>query len=655
MTRIRLRLLLLALLPLVVLLPVFLGFTMMRWIDKFDELLISKVVSDLRVAEQYFEQIEAGQASDIAALAQSVRFQDARRQGPDVFQSFLTAEQTRLDLDFLTFKNDAGVDLPDAARAVVAEAEPDAPSAALAIFTADELAQISPALSERAALPLVPTEAARAISRETETRGMIILAAHRVPDGQSVLLGGRLLNRNLDVIDTMNDLIYRESVDGQERRGTTTLFLDDVRISTNVRLFEGERALGTRVSEVVWTQVMKNGQPWFDRAFVVNDWYISGYVPLTDAEGSRIGMLYTGFLEAPFIGQRNTTILSLIVAFVAVICISVPIFLRLARGVFTPLEKMTETMARAETGALEARIGPVAARDEIGTVARHLDRLLDQVQERDEALRGYADNLNELADKRTRELSEANAKLEATFSQLVLAEKLASLGEVTAGVAHEINNPVAVIQGNLEVMRAGLPPKVAEELKTEIELIDAQTHRINVIVGKLLKFTRPNELSDVSSLIDVSKVVDDALVLVAADLRKHNITTNVSHADAPQVQIVETELTQVLVNLMINASQAMGDEGTLSITTGSRDHEGVSGAAITVSDTGKGIPKDKIEKIFDPFFSTKPGEGSGLGLSISQALIARAGGFMTVRSSEGKGAEFFIWCPGADISSEASG
>ncbi|MEM7778071.1 MAG: cache domain-containing protein, partial [Pseudomonadota bacterium] len=471
---------------------------MVRWISKFDELLIAKVASDLRVAEQYFGRIEASQAAEVAALAQSVRFADAKADGTVSLESFLNQERANHGLDILLYGDVTSAVFPPAARDVVDAARPDAPSVGLTIFDAESLRNISSELAERAALPLVPTEAARPIDRNEETRGMVILTAHRAAESNEVLLGGRLLNRNLDVIDTMNDLIYRDTADGVVRTGTTTLFLDDVRVSTNVRLFEGERALGPRVSEVVWRQVMEEGEPWLDRAFVVNDWYISGYVPLTDPVGNRIGMLYTGFLEAPFAAQRNSTILMLALAFAAVVLVTVPVFLRMAQGIFAPLEKMTATMARAQEGELDARIGPVAVKDEIGMVARHLDRLLGQVEERDAALRNYADNLNDLVAKRTEELEEANKQLEATFAQLVMSEKLATVGEITAGVAHEINNPVAVIQGNLEILRMSLSPEAQAELKTELDLIDAQTHRINIIVGKLLNFTRPDEMSDVA-------------------------------------------------------------------------------------------------------------------------------------------------------------
>ena len=651
MRSVRLRLLVIALLPLMVVLPLLFGVTMVRWIDRYNDLLIAKVASDLRVAEQYFGRIEATQAAEVAALAESVGFAEAEDQGPVALSAFLAREREALGLDFLVWKSVWDPSLPDSAREVAMAAAPDAPIAHLVLLNSNALNGISTELAKRAAIQLVPTEAARQIERTVESRGMFILAAHRSSEGDKALIGGRLLNKNLDVIDTMNSLIYRDE-DGQiSRTGTTTLFLDDVRVSTNVRMFEGSRALGTRVSEVVWRQVMETGRTWLDRAFVVNDWYISGYVPLTDISGNRIGMLYTGFLEAPFVAQRNATIVVLIVAFLAVVALSVPLFLWLARGIFSPLERMTATMARAEAGALDARIGAVAEKNEIGAVARHLDRLLDQVEERDASLRDYADNLNDLVEQRTQELKEANQKLEATFAKLVMSEKLATVGEITAGVAHEINNPVAVIQGNLEIIRRDLPAHQADELKPEFDLLAAHTPRLNIIVGKLLNFTRPDEVSDLITRVQAQRAVEDALVLVAADLRTHKIETKLEFGPAPAFRAVETELQQVIVNLAINAAQAMGSGGVLTIRTHKANRDGETGAEIIMEDTGPGIPADKIDSVFDPFMTSKLGTGSGLGLSISQTLVTRVGGLISVRSVEGEGAAFSVWFPAADNSS----
>ncbi|MEM8952081.1 MAG: cache domain-containing protein [Pseudomonadota bacterium] len=646
---VRWRLLAIALLPLIVLLPLLLGVTMLRWINRYDDLLIAKVASDLRVAEQYFGRIEATQAAAVAAVGRSVGFAEAKIEDDVRLGAFLEAEREKQGLDFLIWRQMQDGALPAPLLDLARVSALDVPVGSPVLLEPSEMAMISETLARQAALPVVPTEAARPIARDVEGRGMFLLAAHRSGSDSGVLIGGRLLNRNLDFIDTMNALVYRDATGEVSRTGTTTLFLDDVRISTNVRLFEGARALGTRVSNAVWEKVMKAGETWLDRAFVVNNWYISGYVPLTDFSGERIGMLYTGFLEAPFTAQRNATILTLIAAFLAVVSLSVPLLLWLARGISAPLEKMTATMARAEEGDLNARIGPVAEKSEIGTVARHLDRLLDQVEDRDAALRDYADNLNDLVEQRTEELKEANRKLEATFAQLVMSEKLASVGEITAGVAHEINNPVAVIQGNLEVIRMRLVPEQEAELRTELDLIDAQTQRINIMVGKLLNFTRPDEMSDLTSLVDAAKAVDDALILVAADLRKHTIETEVRHSPSPRFRIVETELQQVIVNLAINAAQAMDDGGKLTLLTGTVDRDGVPGAEILIQDTGPGIAPDKLDHVFDPFMTTKLGKGTGLGLSISQALVTRVGGLISVDSQEGKGAVFKVWFPQEDI------
>src|SRR3546814_2093946 len=136
-------------------------------------------------------------------------------------------------------------------------------------------------------LDLVPTPNAVPTDRNVETRGMVVQSSTPVvlPGGrQGALVGGMLLNQNLEFIDTINALVYREASLPEGSQGTATLFLDDVRISTNVRLFEGRRALGTRVSSIVRRTVLGKGETWLDRAFVVHDWYISGSEPIVDRD-----------------------------------------------------------------------------------------------------------------------------------------------------------------------------------------------------------------------------------------------------------------------------------------------------------------------------------------------------------------------------------
>jgi two-component system, NtrC family, sensor kinase len=663
---VRLRLLILALLPLVVLLPLMLAVGINRWTARYDALLIANVASDLRIAEQYLQRLLESSETDVQGLANSVTFADALHSRGPAFARLLESYRTRLGLDFLTY-------LPRETAAenpwpVVQSALQDGSRSAIDIFPMSGLRAISEPMAEQARIPLIKTEAAVPTSRTTEDRGMVVHTAARVSvtGFEGVLVGGTLLNRNLGFIDTINDLVYRAGDAADARQGTATLFLEDVRVSTNVRLFEDVRALGTRVSAAVRGTVLGDGRTWLDRAFVVNDWYISGYLPLEDSFGKRVGMLYVGFLEAPYRAAKQSAYWSIFAAFMVVVGLSVPLFLRMARGIFSPLERMTKTMSLVEAGDLEARIGPVGARDEIAQVAFHLDTLLDQVRDRDRDLRDWAEELNERVEQRTEELRAANKKLESTFQQLVVSEKLASIGEITAGVAHEINNPVAVIQGNVDVMRELLGPNGAE-VRTEFALIDQQVLRITAIVGKLLQFARPGEFSGAHESVDVRAVLEDCLVLVGFGISQGDTRVIRDFSAAPEVRMDPGELQQVLINLIMNALQAMKGDGTLTLRIISRPHEGGSGVAITVRDNGSGLAPGIAENVFDPFFTTKPGEGTGLGLSISQTLVQRAGGIITVDSGSddgtgmgtgagmntGTGTAFTVWLPEAVVSEAA--
>jgi signal transduction histidine kinase len=651
---VRFKLLAIALLPTLVILPLLLGVMMVRWNNKFDALLTSKVSGDLTIAHQYFTHILENTGEQIAALGQSVAFRDVLASGEAADIDRLLADRQRvLGLDFLYLAPARySADGPDRNSdwPVIASAYDGQSMTSIDIFSKTDLAAISPDLAERAKLDLIETPNAVPSTQNTETRGMVVHSAAHVdlPTGQSAaLVGGILLNQNLGFIDTINDLVYRQSSLPEGSQGTATLFLDDVRVSTNVRLFADRRALGTRVSSAVRKTVLEDGQVWLDRAFVVNDWYISAYEPIRDSYGKRVGMLYVGFLEAPFAQTKYESLLILIGAFLFVAALSVPLFLRWARGIFKPLERMTSTIARVESGDLSARTHINQVHDEISLVAEHLDDLLDQVQERDKRLRAWNDQLNERVDARTSELREANRQLEATTRQLIMSEKLAAIGEITAGVAHEINNPVAVLQGNLDVLR-DLLGEHAKLGDTEFRLIDEQVNRINLIVTKLLQFAKPEEYAGFVERHSVAEVIDDCMPLIAHLLSRSDINVVREHHSTRLVLMNRTELQQVLVNLMVNALHAMSERGTLTLTDIDQDRDGAPGILITVRDTGWGMDAEVLNRIFDPFYTTKRREGTGLGLSITKTLIDRQGGLLAVESELGKGTVFTIWLPEAD-------
>jgi signal transduction histidine kinase len=348
-------------------------------------------------------------------------------------------------------------------------------------------------------------------------------------------------------------------------------------------------------------------------------------------------MLYVGFLERPFRLARWAMVTAVLAAFAVAAILTVPFLLRLARAIFEPLERMNRTIAAVDAGNLGARTGTVPSHDEIGLVARRFDELLDRLEARDAELRAFARELDARVEERTRQLEE-------TRRQLVMSEKLASIGEITAGVAHEINNPIAVIQGNLEVAREALGP-AADEVRTEFDLIDQQVHRVNMIVTRLLQFARPDEYAGYVESVVPAEVVSDCLVLVRHLLERSEVTIERQDAASRTVEVSRTELQQVVINLMVNAIHAMPQGGRLRLTTQDADRSGTEGVAIAVADTGVGIPPDQVRKIFDPFFTTRTHGGTGLGLSISYTLMARYGGAITVESDVGRGSTFTIWLP----------
>lgn len=656
---VRFRLLAIALLPMLVVMPLLLGIAGLRWSEKFDKLLISKVNGDLTIAHQYLTRILENSRDKVQALGASAEFARlaASTSNTDL-TSYLEASRRELGFDFLQLV-DAGDGIIAASPAVPAGATLTAwpvvhdavagqAASVIDIFDAAQLARRAQALAAQARLDLVPTVAAVPTDRKVETRGMVIhTAAPVMLEGRrAALVGGILLNRNLAFIDTINDLVYQQASLPEGSQGTATLFLEDVRVSTNVRLFENVRALGTRVSAEVRAAVLDEGRVWLDRAFVVNDWYISAYEPIVDSHGQRVGVLYVGFLERPFQSVKYTTLAAIAAAFLLVTAISVPILLRWAQSIFKPLESVISTIGRVEDGDLSARTGPVGSGDEIGKVAGHLDSLLEQLQERDQKLRDWASELNIRVEERTRELKEANQQLEATTQQLVMSEKLAAIGEITAGVAHEINNPVAVIQGNLDVIRDNFGAET-DAVKTEFRLIDEQIHSINLIVTKLLQFARPEEYAGYMDRQAPDEVVTDCLLLVQHLMNKVEIEVRREQRSSGLVLMNRTELQQVIINLIVNAIHAMPKGGTLTLRSYDQDQDGAAGLVIEVADTGKGMPSDILKKAFDPFFTTKRREGTGLGLSISQTLITRCGGHISAQSVEGEGTTFTIWLPSA--------
>jgi signal transduction histidine kinase len=646
---IRTRLLALTLVPLLGVLPL-LGLILLLWGDSaIDRLLAGRIRADLAVAQGYFERVQAEIGSGTQAVADSQRLARALarrdpRERDEHLATLLVEARAAHRLDFLRLLPANADGLPG----------PRGTGAALAVMTPAQLDALAPGLAARAHITLLPTDGAAPSDRAVEPSGLVLIAHARIEDADGGtagwLQGGVLLNRNLGVIDHINEIVYPEGSLAFGSRGTATLFLDDVRISTNVRLFgdpEAERAIGTRVSAAVREAVLGRGETWLDRAFVVKDWYVSGYLPLADANGLRVGMLYVGFLEQPFVAVKYAVLAGIGVLFFVVMLAAAWWSMRSAARIFRPLERMTETMRRVESGDATARVGALAADDEIGRLGATLDHLLDAVDDKTRALQRWGDELDAKVAERT-------AALQATQQQLVRSERLATLGQLTASIAHEINNPIAVIQGNLDLLRLTLG-EAAAPVHDEIRLIDAQVERMRLIVTQLLQHARPTEYAGYAETLDPAEVMQASLVLVRHLLERARVQLDLRAVPGatPPVTINRQELQQVLINLMVNAVQAMEAMAATparEAATGrvlrldTRVDAARARVAITVQDNGPGLSEATLAALFQPFFTTRR-DGNGLGLWISRGLLERYGGTLQAANQPGGGAVFTIELP----------
>ena len=209
-------------------------------------------------------------------------------------------------------------------------------------------------------------------------------------------------NANFTFVDVIRDLVYGPGSLAAGSIGTVTVFLDDVRITTNVPIRPGERALGTRVSNEVRTNVLDQGNTWIARAFVVNDWYISSYEPIIDVDGNRVGMLYAGFLEAPYRQSLINALIVLVLLFFALMGLTALVAVKGAKSIFKPIELMSSVVHATREGE-EKRIGKIVSKDEIGSLANEFDAMLDLLNERKLLIQNWANELEEKVEERNSE------------------------------------------------------------------------------------------------------------------------------------------------------------------------------------------------------------------------------------------------------------
>lgn len=304
-------------------------------------------------------------------------------------------------------------------------------------------------------------------------------------------------------------------------------------------------------------------------------------------------------------------------------------FYMLSRRIVNPVHELIKTTERIAGGKFpeNADIGNVK---EINQLYFALRVMYDEIE----------DGKGRLRDK-IRELEETNSELKLTQRELIAAEKMASLGQLSAGIAHEIGNPISAINGYVDVLKRARNLDEDQRRKF-LDDIQREVDRVDKIIKTLLEYSRSKKTAP--TLVDLNQVIRDSVDILNSQGVLKNITLSIElSGDIPLVEADPGQISQVIVNLILNSRDAIPESGEIAISTSALSDSGVR---IALSDNGTGIPNEIQDRIFDPFFTTKePGQGTGLGLSVSARIVETFGGTIDVRSTEGEGTVFEIMFP----------
>ncbi len=488
------------------------------------------------------------------------------------------------------------------------------------VISVEELRAESQYLAEKAYFKFIPTPKARVRKEEEETSGLMLKAAAPIFDFNNkfigIVYGGVLMNRNYEVVDKVKQTVFQNIIYKGKDIGTATIFLDDLRVSTNVVNNDGTRAVGTRAAEDVYNQVIKEGNQWIGRAFVVNNWYITAYEPIRNINNKIIGILYVGILEEKYVDIKSRTIIVFFVITLIGALISMTLAYFISRRISGAIGKLVYASREIGRGNLDAKV-EIKSKDELKELADTFNTMASALKRRDKQLKDFA------------------------RKKIMESERLAIIGQLAADVAHEINNPLQGIVAYSHLLMEKIPDE--DTKKVSLKKIVKQANRCSEIIRGLLDFSRQRKPHKKPS--DVNLILQECVSLVSKQALFHNIQIIKDFKENLQQVVVDpSQMQQVFMNLIINAAEAMNRNGRLSLTTRFEPDDGF--IEIEFADTGHGISEENLERIFDPFFTTKEvGHGTGLGLAISYGIVKEHKGTISVQSEVGKGATFIVRLP----------
>ena len=404
-------------------------------------------------------------------------------------------------------------------------------------------------------------------------------------------------------------------------KGRDNLLLSDNEKTVYLKVMDDEKSINRKVGKKQ------------DLTEIISPLYIS----LDDNHKSlgAVGIVISSEQVLALIRARRNYIILMSFVIICAFVFILGIFFKLS--IIKPLNDIIDMTKRIAKGDFSQKIS-ISLNDEIGDLAVAFDKMSDELAGSKKEIEDWNIGLQDKIESITRDLNEKQA-------MLIESEKMASLGVLSAGIAHEINNPLGVILGHAQMLLKELKEKKSladtqESIKL-LETIESYTRRCSYIVNSLIQFAREKRMEMVS--VDINNTIENALMFTQNRIINKNIEILKNFSDnLPSVQADQIHLEQVFINIILNADASMPQGGSLNITTQIIK----SKIRVLFQDSGGGISTENMNKIFQPFFSTKdPGKGTGLGLSLSYGIIQAHGGDIKIKSQIDKGTSVEVFLP----------
>ena len=499
-----------------------------------------------------------------------------------------------------------------------------------AILTKDSIA--GNVLFERERLSTEgPDLVERCLEIAGEATGMLAGATVPVMDGGE-LIGivqmGSLLNGDVEVVDRIRDAVFENEVYAGKPLGTATIFLGDLRISTNVRYDQGQRALGTRVSREVAEHVLEKGLAWTGRAFVVDTWYLSQYDPIKDPEGNIIGMLYVGELEQKYLDLRTKTVALYLSIIFGGLILAFVIFLFLSRGMLGAIQQLSEATKRISNGELSHRVA-VGDKDEVGLLSASFNRMAEQLEGQHREI-----------EQRQQELERLNQELRTVNRNYM---------EMLGFVSHELKNPLTSAMMSLHTVKDGYLGELSPAQSKSLDSVAQSLDYFQDMIRHYLDLSRLEkgelEVSRVRFPLH-ERVVQPVLEALGRELQEQQMVV-IDQIPEGLVLSADVNLLRIVYDNLLSNAAKYGREGGTVVLYAREDGDQVT---LGVQNDGKGIPPDKMALLFRKFSRLDNPEyagkrGTGLGLYICKEIVEKHGGRMWAESKVGEWARFSFVIP----------